>query len=199
MSAFPWHELVTQWNHQLLEHSWARQGQLEEVLSSGWLGYSAATEAELVTAEKRLGTSLPPSYRAFLAISNGWRAVNPVISDLWPVQLIDWLAITHPEEITGWGKAYRGLVVSDEDYFCYGEHQDCAFMRVEYLSTALEIGEQAYYESGLFLLNPQVQTAEGEWEAWMVAPWLPGAERYRSFLEMIQEEYRRLPSWESLP
>lgn len=195
MSVFPWHELVTQWNQHLLKYSWARWGQPEEVLASGWLGYSGATETELVAAEKCLGTQLPPSYRAFLAISNGWRAVNPLISDLWPAQLIDWLANTHPEVITIWEQAYKGIVVSDEDYFRYGEHQDPAFMRVEYLSTALEIGGQQDYENGLFLLNPQVKTAEGEWEAWMFAPWIPGARRYRSFLEMIQEEYRRLPSW----
>lgn len=34
----------------------------------------AATEDELVEAERRLGFSLEPEYRAFLGFANGWRA-----------------------------------------------------------------------------------------------------------------------------
>lgn len=44
--------------------------------------------------------------------------------------------------------------------------------------------------SGLYLLNPRIVTAEGEWEAWFFAHWLPGANRYRSFWELMQGEYQ---------
>jgi hypothetical protein len=30
--------------------------------------------------------------------------------------------------------------------------------------------------------------ADGEWEAWFFANWLPGASRYRSFAEMMEAE-----------
>jgi hypothetical protein len=33
-----------------------------------------------------------------------------------------------------------------------------------------------------------VVTPDGEWEAWFFANWLPGANRYRSFWEMLQTE-----------
>ena len=28
-----------------------------------------------------------------------------------------------------------------------------------------------------FLLNPEIRTADGEWEAWVFANWFPGARR----------------------
>ena len=42
--------------------------------------------------------------------------------------------------------------------------------------------------SAIFLLNPQVISG-GEWEAWFYANWLPGANRYRSFWDMLRMEY----------
>jgi hypothetical protein len=33
--------------------------------------------------------------------------------------------------------------------------------------------------------------ASGEWEAWYFAPWMPGANRYRSFWDLMDEGYRR--------
>jgi hypothetical protein len=44
-------------------------------------------------------------------------------------------------------------------------------------------------DSAVYLLNPQVVSEDGEWDAWFFANWLPGATRYRSFAEMILKEY----------
>ena len=70
----------------------------------------------------------------------------------------------------------------------YGQEQDPITLRVEYLQTALQISDVG--DSSIYLLNPQVVTEEGEWEAWFFANWLPGAARYRSFQELMKEEYR---------
>lgn len=80
--------------------------------------------------------------------------------------------------------------IADEEYFVYGEAQDCSNLRVEYLQTALEISDLG--DSAIYLLNPQVITADGEWEAWFFCNWLPGADRYRSFREMMQAEYKNV-------
>ena len=45
-------------------------------------------------------------------------------------------------------------------------------------------------DSAVYLLNPEVRTQSGEWEAWFFATWSPGAHRHRSFWEMMQKEYR---------
>ncbi|MET8862730.1 hypothetical protein ABZW11_07205 [Nonomuraea sp. NPDC004580] len=46
-----------------------------------------------------------------------------------------------------------------------------------------------HWDDGWVLLNPRVRTAEGEWEAWFHAPWLPGAHRYRTFLDLMEREH----------
>ncbi|MFF0205644.1 SMI1/KNR4 family protein [Streptomyces sp. NPDC005017] len=40
-----------------------------------------------------------------------------------------------------------------------------------------------------YLLNPEVVTAEGEWEAWYVAHWIDVVIRYRSFWDLMNCEY----------
>ncbi|MER6977287.1 hypothetical protein [Streptomyces carpinensis] len=42
----------------------------------------------------------------------------------------------------------------------------------------------------VYLLNPCVVTSDGEWEAWYLAHWLPGAVRYRSFWDLMNDEYK---------
>jgi hypothetical protein len=159
-----------------------------QVGESGWLGYLPAGEAEIAGAEARLGVRLPPSYRAFLATTDGWRAAGFFIHRLWPVQEIEWYAARHQDLIDAWmaGASYYGLAppVPDEEYFVYGDEQ--AALRDEYLQTALEISEDT--GDGVCLLNSKVVFPDGEWEAWFFAHWIPGAHRYRSFWDLMQAE-----------
>jgi len=134
---------------------------------------------------------LPPSYRAFLATTNGWREAGFFIHRLWPVQEIGWYAARHQDLIDAWmsGAEYYGPPppVPDEEYFVYGDQQ--AALRDEYLQTALEISEDT--GDGVCLLNPKVVFPDGEWEAWFFAHWIPGAHRYRSFWDLMQAERER--------
>jgi hypothetical protein len=77
--------------------------------------------------------------------------------------------------------------VPDELYFVYGLEQDSIHYRGEYVPDTLLAG---YWDDGVALLNPHVSTAEGEWEAWYLAPWLPGANRYRSFWDLAMDQLR---------
>ncbi|MCZ9339062.1 SMI1/KNR4 family protein, partial [Streptomyces sp. TRM76130] len=38
-----------------------------------WLGFPPASEERITAMEKRLGRRMPPSYRQFLQVSDGWR------------------------------------------------------------------------------------------------------------------------------
>jgi hypothetical protein len=217
MSTFNWEHFMRQWSREWLESSGNGQNVLPTaVIQSGWLGYPGATEAQIVQAETRLGIRLPPSYRDFLKVTNGWRQTTPFIYQLWSTAEIEWFAVRHRAWIdcfverfvaqgarepstNGFGHAvtngagrYRDrpsdtASISDAEYFIYGEAQDCMALRVGYLQTALEISPKG--DSAIYLLNPQVITPEGEWEAWFFGDWLPGADRYQSFLEMMQAEY----------
>jgi cell wall assembly regulator SMI1 len=108
MSSFPWHDFLRQWSQKLLEPSriyeqpWTYEELPEEVIASGWLGYPGASEAELRATESRLGVRLPPSYREFLSVSNGWRLFSEFIPQLWSTQQIEWLIKRQFENIVAW-------------------------------------------------------------------------------------------------
>ncbi|UIE37551.1 SMI1/KNR4 family protein [Leptodesmis sichuanensis] len=207
MSAFDWKSFLQQWSQAILESMTEEQlAQLPpDVIATGWLGYPGATEQQLAQVEAQLRMPLPPSYREFLKVSNGWRQMTPFIHKLWSTEGIAYFASRHLQWIEAFiethksaylnfaqaqelGDFWEPLSVSDDEYFTYGEEQDCSQIRVEYLKTAIAISDVG--ESAIYLLNPQVVTEQGEWEAWFFADWLPGADRYRSFQEMMVAEYQ---------
>jgi hypothetical protein len=182
---FPWRPLLERWSRQWLGLDEYAAELPDDVAESGWIGYPPASERQIAAAERRLGATLPPSYRAFLRISNGWRRTSPFISRLWGVEEVEWLPARNQELIDVWNE--QPYAVPDEEYIVYDESQDSVSLRPEYLRTALEISD--WGDSAIYLLNPQVVTPEGEWEAWFFASWYPGAGRYRSFWELMQAEH----------
>ncbi|MHB1134096.1 MAG: SMI1/KNR4 family protein [Chloroflexota bacterium] len=193
MTEYDWQPLLIRWRKELIASPRWGQGLPSEVATSGWLGFPGASEEQLARAETRLGTRLPPSYRAFLRTSNGWRATGTFIDYVYACEELEWFRARHQQ----WIDAYVSPPLlhflrptprlSDAEYYVYGEEQDSARFRPEYLRTALAISAEG--DSAIYLLNPQVVTPEGEWEAWFFANWLPGASRYRSFWEMMQAEH----------
>lgn len=203
MNSFNWENFLRQWSRELLESITDNPEKLpSEVIESKWLGYPGATEKQIARAESRLGMALPPSYREFLKVTNGWRQTTPFIYRLWSTEDIEWFSVRHQDWINSFVERYgnsslnldlsgNGRLVTpsipDADYLIYGDEQDCSKLRVEYLHKVLEISDIG--ESTVYLLNPQVMTDDGEWEAWFFGDWLPGADRYRSFQEMMLAEY----------
>lgn len=205
LNTFNWQKFLAQWSHDFIAYS-RDSGQLSnEILESGWLGYPGATDEQIAQAEARLNVSLPLSYREFLKVTNGWRQTTPFIYKILPVEKIDWFINKHYVWIHSFVETQRklqqdiyyddhqlngfpiSLYIPNEEYFRYGESQDCKQIRYEYLTTALEISDKG--ESAIYLLNPKVTTSEDEWEAWFFCDDLPGADRYRSFQEMMVAEY----------
>ncbi|GAA4229199.1 hypothetical protein FHR32_002036 [Streptosporangium album] len=159
-----------------------------EARSRNWLGSPGVTEPEIVQHEQRLGVRLPPSYKEFLQVTNGWDEDGIACGRLLPLAEIGWLRDLDPHLAGMWSSPDEELLsVPDEDYFVYGEGQDTVHLRAEYLPDTLQIGE---YDDGTYLLNPHIKTPDGEWEAWYLAPWLPGAERCRSFWDLMNSQLR---------
>lgn len=188
MDDFGWSNFLAQWSQILLTDEEVGANILglipPDAISSGWLGYPGATVSQIVQAEARLETVLPPSYRSFLRASNRWYQLTPYIYSLWPTEQIGWFATNNQEIIDIWME--NRYPVSDEEYFKYGEAQHESSFRHEYLQTALQISD--WSDSAVCLLNPQVISADGEWEAWFFAAWMEGARRYRSFYDMVRGE-----------
>ncbi|MFI7454048.1 SMI1/KNR4 family protein [Nonomuraea sp. NPDC049714] len=140
-----------------------------------------ADELEVSRLEERLGTILPPSYRQFLLFANGWGVDE---YSLRPVPEVGWLRDLEPWMIECWTpKGGESWTVPDDLYFVYGKEQDCGHLRMEYLPDTLLVG---HWDDGVFLLNPHIKTSDGEWEAWYLAPWLAGADRHRSFWDLMK-------------
>lgn len=149
--------------------------------TAGWLGEPGASEAEITSAEQRLGVRLPPSYRAFLAEANGFDHIGPFIYRLYSAAEIDWFRGRYQD----WIDAYQiGDDISSEEHLA--NPADCLRFRTAYLSSCLQISDTG--DSAVTLLNPEVIDDEGEWEAWFFANWLPGARRYPSFRAYVESE-----------
>ena len=193
-----WLDFLQQWNEEALnilaslqKYNSSFLTELEqEFLQRKTLSQSGATKSQIQFLENRLGTKLPPSYVDFLSTSNGWIQLAMDVDDglLWSTEEVVWFREQDPEWIEAWD-CDPNDTVPDSDYFVYGEKQDCVHLRTKYLRTALAISP--CIESAVYLLNPQIVTPEGEWEAWYFGNALPGADRYRSFLEMMIAEKER--------
>ncbi len=189
MATFQWRELMARWSEDILNSRLASQMSYlitPAAVAARWLGYSGATEEQIAAAEARLGIRFPPSYRSFLGLSNGWSVLTYFTGQLWSTDRVAWFRERNQEWIailTEFGEED----MSDADYAIYGPGQNTESMRTQYLRTALEISNPDYRDSHVYLLNPEIVTTEGEWEAWRLAA--ESCRRYRSFWEMMQAEY----------
>src|SRR5215212_2359748 len=118
MSHYPWKELLTDWSKEIIGSrefadflTYPRNEHPEDfspdVVASGWLGYPGATEEQIRVAEGRLGVTLPPDYREFLQVSNGWKWFDGLVPNIWPIQEIEWLNKCDPETVEIWTSASR--------------------------------------------------------------------------------------------
>lgn len=161
--------------------------------------FAPASEAQIAAAEERLGIALPPSFRSFLLASNGLRIGIHEIGRIWGAEELKWFRADHRDWIRAYTQPLAGGPeddISDEEYFSYRGGSE--FFRRSHLKETLQISDVG--DAAVYLLNPQVISKNGEWEAWFFANWLPGATRYRSFAEMMDAEFHRIAQldWEQL-
>ncbi|WP_414548051.1 SMI1/KNR4 family protein [Anabaena sp. CCY 0017] len=195
MAQFDWENLLKEFSLKLIEYDIkecrddiTREPKLTpELRKSGWLGYPGATEQQIISAESRLGIKLPPSYREFLKISNGWRNSDWTEMKLWSTDELEQFSTRNQDWIDAWVPyTDERPTVPDHVYFAYGEEQDCINLRREYLQNALEISSDSD-DGDILLLIPDVVFDDEELEAWHFGDKLPGANRYPSFYELMQK------------
>lgn len=184
MAEFNWAEFLSEWSRELIAADAIARQLPAEVKASGWLGYPGASDEQIAAAEARLGRSLPPSYRAFLKSSNGWRHSGFFVTRLWPTDEIEWFRIRHAEWIADWNVGAAHYATSPAQPTAPGDLPEGAV-----LPSTLEISDVG--DSAIYLLNPLVVGLDGEWEAWFFSNWNPGAVRYASFRQMMEEERKR--------
>lgn len=170
------------WSDLLPEDEPVAEGPDHPPLPPGHGLHPPASEVEVSQLEDRLGVRLPPSYRQFLLFSNGWGIEE---YSLAPVAEVGWLRDVWPSAVEAWTSPMgeERPSVPDDLYFVYGKEQSSDNIRNEYVPDTLLVGMW----DGLLLLNPHVMTSDGEWEAWLLAGWKAGANRHRSFWDLMKD------------
>jgi hypothetical protein len=159
----------------------------ESLVEDNWLGYSPASNEEIQLKEQELGVTLPESYINFLKTSNGFKQISLFSGNLLPVSKIDWIE-NKDKEFCDITRRFSGdLTVPDTDYFVYDDTQRFEFYRTKYLLNSVMISD--WTDGSVILLNPNVWTGN-ECEAWVFANWMPGAQRYKSFEDLITGELK---------
>lgn len=189
---YDWPTLLSRISVQMLGDNSYASKLPKKVIDSGWLGKKGASESALVKLETRLGRRLPTSYREFLSESNGFDRIDSAILKLYSASEVTILRSEYIEWLSYDDGNSKDVTI--EDHCVYGAEQSPHLYRAEYLRNAIEVS--ALGDAALIFLCPEVISESGEWEAWYCATWIPGARRYRSFWDLMQdvclrnEEYR---------
>jgi HEAT repeat protein len=211
--------LVHRWNEKLVADDDAADRwpvrELGTVLRPG------ASEEEIAALEERLGVGLPPSYRAFLGISNGawaqtgWgvaaRQERPEDPEqelgFLDASRVGWFRDRDPRYLDSW--AYSDEFFQEDDspahyafsrrvpeveYLDHEREQDSVQAKGGHLRYALQVSGDV--DGYTILLNPLVVDGDGEWEAWDFGSKTPGAIRYRSFAALFAADLAKSVEYE---
>ncbi|MEU0056163.1 SMI1/KNR4 family protein [Streptomyces sp. NPDC006334] len=177
---FDWQEFLGRWRAEWvpdLDEELEDDEDEDHGPSGDPLGRPGADEAAITAAEERLGRRLPPSYREFLAVSDGWRVNETAgVHRLGGVADIDWFQDPH-----GMAPLYEQELGDDpreEDVLLAG-----MWRRALRLETDSDMSNA--------LLDPGDSDEDGEWALYVHKGWsgeLP--ERYPSFRAYMEDMYR---------
>lgn len=152
----------------------------EEPVRTRWLGFPPASEERIRALEERLGHRLPPSYRTFLAVSDGWRHAGGFV---WLLAGTD--AVRRHEDAAGLAEYFPGDPDDDptpEDVLLAGMWER---------ALQLDVESDAVY----VLLDPGDVDDAGEWAVYCYASWRASPpERYASFGAFMEAMYREFHS-----
>ncbi|MGW7439224.1 SMI1/KNR4 family protein [Streptomyces sp. NPDC054849] len=150
-----------------------------------WLGFPPASEERIAAMEKRLGRRMPPSYREFLKVSDGWRQAGGFV----------WLLAGTTD--ARWHDNESGLADVFEEYLDDDagpdERRDADIWRR---------GLQLDVESDIthVLLDPEDVDEDGEWAVYTWASWRAEApERHANFGEFMRAMHREFHSLRARP
>ncbi|MHC3467489.1 SMI1/KNR4 family protein [Streptomyces sp. 7R007] len=174
-----WRAFLTRWSQEWADAQQPqdrRHARDEEPLRTRWLGFPPASEERIRALEERLGHRLPPSYRTFLAVSDGWRHAGGFVWLLAGTEQVRW-----HEDAAGLSEYFPGELDEDpspEDVLLAGMWQRALQLDVE--SDALYV-----------LLDPGDVDEAGEWAVYCWASWHADAPtRYASFRVFMEAMYR---------
>ncbi|MFE3600989.1 SMI1/KNR4 family protein [Streptomyces sp. NPDC059142] len=153
-----------------------------------WLGFAGADPGRIGALEERLGPDvvLPPTFRSFLAVTDGWRPAGTDVPLLGTTEGTRWYGDPRgPQGIDEAGREGASAEgASAEGASAEGEAAPAGLWgRALRLSGAVAGPE--------VLLDPGEVSADGEWAAYLHRGRPGGSpERYESFMELMQALFR---------
>jgi len=129
-----------------------------------------------------LGVNLPPDYKSFILITNGWPLVGFNYSSLLEINMINKYSILHYESYKIWRTVYDEEPLTNRQRLVYGADQLPELYAHEDLDEAIAISDNEYGEC--ILLNPLVKN-NGNYETWVISPRHPDAMRFPSFFAFM--------------
>jgi hypothetical protein len=190
MEARDWHPFLERYSRELLATDDPRIEIPHEARSSGWMGYTPATDAAIQAVESRLGRRLPPSLRSFYSVTNGWRATGFFIWDVLPVEGLAWLRDRDPHlyELACKAEAAPGPFKKDPGGSRLREYRREQGTRVKRALVVTSVGDSARW-----LLDPGSEAHSGEWPGGRWASWNPAMDwTAESFADLMWHEFENL-------
>ncbi|MFD7786487.1 SMI1/KNR4 family protein [Streptomyces nojiriensis] len=184
---FDWRPFLLRWSGEWADSlpDDAGRGEADEAARRDrWLGLAPASEKQIVVMEDRLGRRMPPSYREFLEVCDGWRHAGGFVRLLAGTADAHW----HDDEY-GLASGYEGRLDDDS-----GPDQRRA-AGIWRRGLQLDVESQA-----TVLLDPEDVDEHGEWAVYVWASW-QGTEprRYAHFAEFMRDMHRQFHSLRARP
>lgn len=182
-TAFDWRSFLLRWSGEWadsLPEDETRSEDDEAARQARWLGLPPASEERIAALEERLGRRMPPSYREFLRVSDGWRHAGGFV----------WLLAGTTD--ARWHEDASGLAEMYEEYL-----DEDAGPEEQWEADLWRRGLQLDVESDIthVLLDPEDVDEDGEWAAYTWASWRAAPpERHASFRAFMQDMYREFHS-----
>jgi hypothetical protein len=182
-TAFDWRAFLLMWSGEWADSlSDGESGSEtdEAARQARWLGFSPASEQRIAAMEERLGRRMPPSYRDFLKVSDGWRHAGGFVSLLAGTGEARW----HNDE-SGLGEQFEEYL--DED----------AGPEERWEADIWRRGLQLDVESDItyVLMDPEDVDEDGEWAVYTWASWrAESPRRSAGFLAFMRDMHREFHS-----
>jgi hypothetical protein len=182
-TAFDWRSLLLRWSGEWadsLPDGETRGEDDEAARGARWLGFAPASEERIAAMERRLGRRMPPSYREFLGVTDGWRHAGGFVWLLAGTEEARW----HDNE-SGLADVFEEYL--DEDAGPEERRETDLWRR----GLQLDVESDATY----VLLDPEDVDEDGEWAVYTWAGWRAAPpERHANFLTFMRDMHREFHS-----
>ncbi|MFI0266956.1 SMI1/KNR4 family protein [Streptomyces luteogriseus] len=187
-TAFDWRSFLLGWSEEWadsLSDDDTRSEDDEAARQARRLGFPPASEERIAAMEKRLGRRMPPSYREFLKISDGWRHAGGFVWLLAGTADARW----HNDE-SGLGDMFEEYL--DEDAGPEERHEADLWRR----GLQLDVESDATY----VLMDPDDVDEDGEWAVYTWASWRAAPpERHANFRAFMRDMHREFHCLQANP